>query len=179
MSGTPIILGSDGSTAVIGTSSEPLLTLPPNGPTPTQPPSPTTGPVYPPCYVSQSCTVDGVTIDGYTTIPSPTRHSGSRPTSGSAAFHALQPFGAIALNSLNAALSGFAGLGSSPSAQSLASLADTFATAFAGKSYPVSLHRHPRCSPSHDRMGWTKLTGIRSFQLGRRLKFSPGTRWWW
>ena len=153
VSGTPIILEPDGSTAVVGTSSEPLVTLPPNRPTPgpTQPSaSPTTGPVYPPCYVSESCTVDGVTIDGYTTIPSPTRHSGSRPTSGSAAFHALQPFGASALNSLNAALSGFAALGSSPSSQDLASLTDTFATAFSGKSYTVWSHLHSRCSASHD-----------------------------
>lgn len=137
-SGTPIILGSDGSTAVVGTSSEPLLILPPDGSTAGPTAGPTAELIYPPCYVSsETCTVDGVTISGYTTIPSPTRHPGSRPTSGSAAFHALQPFGDNALRSLFAALSGFAGLGNSPSSQDLASLTNTFATAFSGKFYPV------------------------------------------
>ena len=82
---------------------------------------------------------EGLTIDGYTTIPSPTRHAGSRPTSGFEAFHALRPFASHALDSLHAAIHLIGGFGHGSSAQDFASATDTLAGAFAGKSFGVVL----------------------------------------
>lgn len=172
VSGTPIQLGSDASSAVIGTSTEAVGFLPPNvaspsasaspplvgpssasasppivGPSsasashpsvgPGHGPLPTTTIVYP-CGTSCITTMtlannEGLTIDGYTTIASPTGHAGSRPTSGFEAFHALRPFAINALNSINAAINIIGGFGDAPTAQGFASAADAFAGAFAGR----------------------------------------------
>ena len=87
------------------------------------------------CYLTTflACLLDGVTVGGYTTIPSPTRHSGSRPTSGSSAFQALKPFALTGLNSLNLAIGGLTGLGGSASSQDFASVANAFGTAYSGE----------------------------------------------
>ena len=142
VSGTPIQLASDASAAVVGSSTEPIAML--------FPPNPTSEPVeIIPCGTNRnlgsdapnptdsfcSSTVNsdnhqGITIDGYTTIASPTRHAGSRPTSGFGAFHALSPFALGALGSLGAAGNALRGLGSSHTSEDFASAADTVATAF-------------------------------------------------
>ena len=145
VSGTPIQLGSDASSAVVGTSTEAIVFLPP-GPTPSSASGPLVGPpsttvVYP-CGTSCTTTMtlannEGLTIDGYTTIPSPTKHAGSRPTSGFEAFHALRPFAINALNSINSAIHVIGGFSGGSGAQGFATAADTLAGAFAGKFFGV------------------------------------------
>ena len=145
VSGTPIHLGSDASAAVIGSSTEPIGILLPghtrpsvsNGPIPVFSCGSltTTGTDIPistasVCHSTASGDHQGITIDGYTTIASPTRHAGSRPTSGFGAFHALRPFALGALGSLGALGNALGGLGSSHASEDLASAADTAATAF-------------------------------------------------
>ena len=145
VSGTPIQLGSDASAAVIGSSTEPIGTLLPGHTHPSISTGPTevfscgsvtaTDPNIPfstdsVCHSTASGDHQGITIDGYTTIASPTRHAGSRPTSGFDAFHALHPFALGALGSLGALGNALEGLGGSHASEDLASAADTAATAF-------------------------------------------------
>lgn len=146
VSGTPIQLGSDASAAIIGSSTEPIGILLPGQTHPSPLARPTEiftcgsllvmDPVAPnptDSFCRSTLTSgdhQGITIDGYTTIASPTRHAGSRPTSGSDAFHALRPFALGALGSLGALGNALRGLGSSHSSEDLASAADTAATAF-------------------------------------------------
>ena len=146
VSGTPIQLGPDGSAAVFGTSTEPVLFLPPAATSTcsgcTIPSS--TGSIFLPPTATSTCDPSsfgcghgGVTASGITTIPSQTRHSGSRPTSGHGAFIALQPFAAAALGSFNAAIGAIEGLGGggsggggAPSSQDFLSLGSSLGTAF-------------------------------------------------
>ena len=142
VSGTPIQLGTDASAAVIGSSTEPIGILPPQSPsnepfafatcgTVTNFASDAPNPTDILCHSTMtSGDHQGITINGYTTIASPTRHAGSRPTSGFGAFHALSPFALGALGSLGAVGNALRGLGSSHTSEDLASAADTAATAF-------------------------------------------------
>ena len=140
MSGTPIQLGTDASAAVVGSSTEPIGILSPPSPssepieiitcgtvTASDAPNPTDSICH---STPTSSDHQGITINGYTTIASPTRHAGSRPTSGFGAFHALSPFALGALGSLGAVGNALRGLGSSHTSDDLASAADTAATAF-------------------------------------------------
>ena len=72
------------------------------------------------------------TLEGYTTIPSATKHSGSRPTSGLAAFHALAPFAQHALGSVHSAFSSLQGLGQNPSSQDFSNIGSAFGSAISG-----------------------------------------------
>ena len=142
VSGTPIQLGSDASAAVVGSSTEPIGILVPPSHSTESPEFVTCGsfvnfasdapnPTDSFCHSTMnSGDHQGITIDGYTTIASPTRHAGSRPTSGADAFHALRPFALGALGSLGALGTALTGLGSSHTSEDIASAADTAATAF-------------------------------------------------